>query len=397
VTAVLLALAAERTVAQTPAGFDTTWSRIAAHFNQRMDEEGIVGGSFWFVHDGQVLGKEVHGFADLETQRRVAENTIYHWASITKTFTGIAIMQLRDRGLLTMDDPVIHYLPELRQVHNPFGPIEAITIRQLLSHSAGFRNPTWPWGGDEPWHPHEPTEWSQLVAMMPYTEILFPPGSKYSYSNPGIIFLGRIIEQLTGDDYEVYMDKNVLSPFGMHHSYFDATPYHLLAYRSNNYSVKDGDTIANGLDFDTGITTSNGGLNGPVPDMVRYLSFLTGACGDPACAKVLARSSLEEMWRPVVPLEPDTVSRTTPPSDWTASLGFTFFLYDRSGVRYIGHTGGQKSFVTFIYFDPQSQAAAVGAFNTVGDPKPDAGALLRELRERLFDDVFPLFRQGGRR
>ncbi|MGI8844497.1 MAG: serine hydrolase domain-containing protein, partial [Gemmatimonadaceae bacterium] len=173
-TAVLLALAAERTIAQTPAGFDTAWSRIAAHFNQRMDEEGIVGGSFWFIHDGKVLGKEVHGFADLETQRRVDENTIYHWASITKTFTGIAIMQLRDRGLLTLDDPVIHHLPELRQVHNPFGPMEAITIRQLLSHSAGFRNPTWPWGGDEPWHPHEPTEWSQLVAMMPYTEILFP-------------------------------------------------------------------------------------------------------------------------------------------------------------------------------------------------------------------------------
>ena len=97
-----------------------------------------------------------------------------------------------------------------------------------MSHAAGFRNPTWPWGGDQPWHPFEPTEWSQLVAMMPYTEILFPPGSRYSYSNPGIIFLGRAIEGLTGDDYEVYVEKNMLRPLGMRRELFDLTPYHLV-------------------------------------------------------------------------------------------------------------------------------------------------------------------------
>ena len=64
--------------------------------------------------------------------------------------------------------------------------------------------------------------------MFPYTEIEFKPGSKWSYSNPGIIFLGRVIELLTGDSYEVYVDKNILKPLEMHDTYFDATPYHLL-------------------------------------------------------------------------------------------------------------------------------------------------------------------------
>ena len=62
-------------------------------------------------------------------------------------------MQLRDRGLLSLDDPAIKYVPELRQVHNPFGDMSQVTIRHLMTHSAGFRAGTWPWGGDQPWHP----------------------------------------------------------------------------------------------------------------------------------------------------------------------------------------------------------------------------------------------------
>ena len=114
-----------------------------------------------------------------------------------------------------------------------------VTIRHLMSHSAGFRAGTWPWGGDQPWHPFEPTRWEQLVAMLPYTELLFKPGSQYSYSNPGVIFLGRIIELLSGDDYEVYIAKNIFMPLGMTRSFFDRAPYHLVAHRSHSYAGND--------------------------------------------------------------------------------------------------------------------------------------------------------------
>jgi CubicO group peptidase (beta-lactamase class C family) len=353
--------------------------------------EGVIGGSLWFIHDGRALAQEFYGLADRETARPVDEHTIFHWASITKTFTGIAIMQLRDRGLLSLDDPVVHYLPELRAVHNPYGPMGDITIRQLLSHSSGFRSPTWPWGGEQPWHPHEPTSWSQLVAMMPYSEIHFPPGGRYGYSNPGIVFLGQIVELLTGDDYEVYVDKNILKPLGMNRSYFDRTPYHLLPHRSNNYYVDDGVIEPNGLDFDTGITVSNGGLNAPIPDMVNYLAFLTGTAADPhSNENVLSRTSLAEMWRPVV-----GITDSSEPALQQA-MGLTFFLLRQGDLDVVGHTGGQRAFISFFYVDPETGAAAIAAFNTLGissdgDPTPDTRQILSDLRAMLFAGVFPLF------
>jgi CubicO group peptidase (beta-lactamase class C family) len=379
--------------AQKPAGFDAAWRDLAARYHRTLDDEGVIGSAVWFVRGRDLLAREFHGYADLETQRMVDENTIFHWASITKTFTGIAIMQLRDRGLLSLDDPIVKYLPELRAVHDPYGSMDDITLRMLMAHSAGFRSATWPWGGDQPWQPFEPTEWSQLAAMLPYTEILFPPGSKHSYSNPGIIFLGRTIELLTGDDFEVYVDKNILKPLGMTHSYFDVTPYFLLPWRANNYTVRDGQPIANGLDFDTGITTSNSGLNSPITDMAQYLAFLAGDPSNPVYDVVLKRPSLEEMWRQQLAITPPDSAGDAPQT--RQAIGLIWFLFDRGPVHVIGHTGDQQAFRAFIYLDPASGAAAIGAFNTAratSRDKPDTDRILADLRIDLLDHVFTLFR-----
>ncbi len=379
-----LCLAIAPVAGQRPAGFEPAWAEVRTTFHDLLGREGVVGGSLVFLTADSVLSREFHGDADVAEHRKVDANTIYHWASITKTLTGIAIMQLRDRGLLSLDDPIVRYVPELMAVHNPFGKMEAITIRQLMSHSSGFRNPTWPWGGDKPWQPFEPHEWSQLVAMMPYTEILFPPGSKFSYSNPGIIFLGRVIEKLTGDDFEVYIDKNILKPLGMYKSYFDVTPYHLLSDRSNNYTVVDGKAVANGLDFDTGITVSNGGLNAPLPDMERYLQFLLGnGPGAKGPIVVLKRSSLEEMWRPVLPVGEE------------GSIGLIFFTLKRDGRRFFGHTGSQRGFRSFFYIHPESRTGVIAVFNSAppdeGPGHPDFGVIFDGLLKQLTATVFPLF------
>src|SRR5262249_4102355 len=241
---------------------------------RRVTDAGIAGSSLFFVSRGAVTHKAFEGVQDLESKRPIDEDTIFHWASITKTFTGVAIMQLRDRGLLALDDPAVKYVPELRQVHNPYGDIAQVTIRHLMSHSAGFRAATWPWGGDEPWHPFEPTRWEQVVAMFPYTRIQFKPGTEYAYSNPGVIFLGRIIGAFSGDDYEVDINKNLFMPLGMTRSFFDRAPYHLVANRSHSYVRTDDGIKEQRFDFDTGITVSNGGLNAPLPDMARWLAFL---------------------------------------------------------------------------------------------------------------------------
>lgn len=346
---------------------------------------GIVGGAWMFLRDGQTVARSFHGHSQKEKGREVDERTIFHWASITKTFTAVAIMQLRDRGLLQLGDPLVRYVPELSEVHNPFGAIDAITIEHALSHSAGFRGPTWPWGGGQPWHPHEPRTWRQLAAMMPYTQVRFQPGSRYAYSNLAIVFLGRVIEGISGDDYEVYVDKNILKPLEMHHSYFDSTPIHLLPFRSDNYYVQEGRPEPQGLDFDTGITVSNGGLNASVQDMVRYLSFLLGLPdGRAVYDGVLRRPSLESMWRPLQRVEESGVARQR--------MGLSFFTLQRGGLEFVGHTGWQKGFLSFIYVHPPSGTACLAAVNTLGKGgEPATRSMMYALRERFFERIFPLF------
>lgn len=326
-----------------------------------LKEAGIVGSSFVFLKDNKKIAEEYYGLANIEKNQAVDQNTIYHWASNTKPFTGIAIMQLRDRGLLKLDDPVTKYLPELRDVHNKFGSMDEITIRHLMTHSAGFRGSTWPWDKGQDWEPFEPTEYSQLVAMFPFTEILFKPGSKFSYSNPGIIFLGRIIEKLTGDDYEVYIDKNILKPLEMYQSYFDATPYHLLKYRSHSYYVQNGKRTEGRFDANTGITVSNGGLNSPVSDMVKYLNFLVGDPQKQAIYdEVLKRASLEEMWRPG--LDAGDGADGNPPGQ--SKIGLIFFVSEINGHTLIGHSGHQNGFFSYIDVDQKGKTASILVGNT---------------------------------
>jgi len=197
--------------------------------------------------------------------------------------------------------------------------------------------------------------------MLPFTEILFEPGTKYSYSNLGIVFLGQIIERLTGDDYEVYVDKNILKPLEMYRSYFDATPYHLLKYRAHSYYIENGKRTEGRFDADSGITVSNSGLNSPLPDMIKYLNFLVGdAQKKEIYDGVLRRSSLEEMFQSTISAPLDANGN----DGFTTDIGLIFFLDRRSGETYLGHGGDQNGFISYIEFNLKKRTASVLVFNT---------------------------------
>ncbi len=366
-SAIAVVSAAVITVAAPAPQAPDGWADVAAAYRAAVQRAGIVGSSLMLMQNGRMIARENVGFQDAATRRAVDDDTIYHWASITKTFTGIAIMQLRDRGLLSLDDPAVKYAPELRLAHDPYGPIEQVKIRHLMSHSAGFRAATWPWGGDQPWHPFEPTTWQQIVAMMPYTELEFAPGSRYSYSNPGVIFLGRIIEQLTGEDYEMYVMKNVLMPLGMRNSFFDRAPYYLLPHRSHSYFRYDKGQHEGRFDFDTGITVSNGGLNAPFGDMAKYIAFLQGDEAKRAeYDVVLKRASLREMWTPQIS---SREGEGTNGDDSHAAL--SFFIERYRDVELIGHSGDQNGFISHLYLHPKSGFAWLISMNTDVTPSAD--------------------------
>ena len=322
------------------------------------------------MKDGRVLAHHEVGFGDRALGQRVDTNTIFHWGSMTKTFTAIAVMQMVEAGRLSLDAKVTTFIPELRRVHAFAGTsVDDITVRMLLSHSSGFQSGTWPWGNGKPWEPFEPTTWEQLVAMMPYSETRFAPDARFSYSNPGYVYLARIVTQLTGDPWESYVQKNFFTPLGLTRSYFNSTPRHLTAFRSNNYDwSKDSTGKArlreNGRDFDPGITIPNGGWNSPLGDVARYVAFLTNATGADIPARgepapksnaatralyetILRRPTLESMWEPRFRIGIDSTG------EW---MGLSFFVERIPGGKIVGHTGSQAGFRSFFYWNPSDEA-----------------------------------------
>ncbi len=363
-----------RVVGAQPA---TTWAAFSQSLRGYTERDGVVGATAILIEQGRITSQLLLGEQDRSAHRAVTPKTIYHWGSITKTLTAVSILQLRDRGLLSLDDRITRYLPELRQLHDPFGMIDSITIRMLLSHSAGFRNGTWPYAQGKPWEPFEPTSWQQLVAMLPYQELLFRPGAQYSYSNPAFIYLARVIEQLTGDPWDAYVQKNIFAPLGMTASSFRRTPYYLASDRSHNYTiVMDSATqrprlVENATEFDPGITVPNGGWNAPVGDLARWAAFLTNTVlpgGSRANYDVvLSRASLEEMWRPVVPMTTGYEAAAD------QSMGLSFFVRGSGADRIIGHTGFQAGFRSFFYANPTTGRAVILVLNTTNDANPASG------------------------
>lgn len=368
VAAIVFACLVPAAQAQVPGA----WADVVREFDAYVGADQVVGGSILFMRDGKVVARHNIGYADREGKRLVDDETIFHWGSITKMLTAVAVLQLRDEGKLTLDDKVTRFVPELRRVHDPYGKIDEITIRMLLNHTAGFQAPTWPYDKGLPWEPFEPREWAQLVAMMPYEQLAFPPGERYSYSNPAFVYLGRIVEQLSGDPWDGYVHKNIFAPLGLTRSYFRGTPKYLRPHRSRNYSIMKNEAGVEriedrGSDFDPGITTPNGGWNAPLGDVARFAAFLTGK---PQNENVLARASVEEMRQPGKPMAAD---------QW---MGLSTVVIKRGEATLLGHTGGQAAYRGYLYFNPATSAAVIYAFNTTSETSSEK---LAALRNRVFD------------
>lgn len=353
------------------------WNALVKKHTDLVASNKIVGSSLIIASKHYTLQNHI-GFTNKKTKNKTSANTIYHWGSITKTFTGIAIMQLVERKKIKLTDPIIKYVPELKNIYNPFKNTDKITIEQIMTHSAGFRNATWPWGGDKAWHPHEPAHWDQLVSMMPYTEVLFKPGSKYSYSNLAIIFLARVIEKVTKQSYQNYLQKNILTPLGLKNTYLNLTPKKLLKYRSHNYYVNNNNTLDNGPDLDTGITASNGGLNGSCEDMKSYMKFLLGISAN---KKVLKNETLQKMFSPVL-----FCNQTGELKEY---IGLTFYIIKKGNKIFIGHTGSQKGFMCCMYINPNNNKGVFLAFNTLGinKSKPDTRKIMNTIRAKALSFI----------
>jgi CubicO group peptidase (beta-lactamase class C family) len=222
-------------------------ARIPARMQQFVDDKTVAGVVTLVAHGNDVIEFDAEGMADIEANRPMRKDTIVQIMSMTKPVTAIAIMMLAEEGKLALRDPVERYLPEftnLRVVANQGPdaarlsiPDHAITIRDLLTHTAGI--------GDGV--PDEIKDYRQLmnvplaevVRQLAKERLLFQPGTEWSYSSAGIEVLGRIIEVCSGEEYEDFVTERILRPLKMKDSFF-FPPSDKVDRISMVYVVKDG-------------------------------------------------------------------------------------------------------------------------------------------------------------
>jgi len=352
---------------------------VIDEFHKQMAKHKIVGGALVVIQPGETIIEEHYGTGNQGKNIPANENTVYCWGSVTKTLTSIAIMQLHLREKLDITDPFIDYIPAFRRIENPYHNTPMISIKMLMSHTAGLQSASF----IVPFSTFKPgPQWEQIEAVMEYIKVLHRPGTLYKYSNLSLMLVGRLIDEVTLDEYEVYMDKNIYKPLEMFDSYYDTTPYHLLPVKAQGYfAYEEGkERKLYHPDYDQGVTTSNGGLKCPVKDMKKYALFLLGS-EDSEIQKrydgVLPRKVLKSMWEPVHPFE----------NAESGSIGLGFHIYTDLKHKYIGHGGSGNGFRCEIMFDPESKTA----FFMVGNTE-NVGDVHKEVKKVIDEKLMPLLR-----
>jgi CubicO group peptidase (beta-lactamase class C family) len=317
----------------------TELEACAASFVREHRLPGVAAG---VVHGDDLAWSTGLGFADIAARRPPDPRTLYRIASITKTFTGTAVMQLRDEGRLHLDAPVTTYLPELRAAS---GPIEAVTIRRMLSHESGLM-------GDPPG-----TNWSDAVyqgdpmatlARAPEIAVTVPPNTQQKYSNLAYQLLGEVVTRVTGVPYAEYVRDAILSPLQMSSTAFEPPADRLATgYAARGFSDDLPLAIADPP------SQAEGGLCSCVEDLARWLSFQFRRDADGGGAQVLAGRTLREMHRP----------RYLGNDEWTLAWGIAWYAIRRDDVVWVQHSGGLHGFATDVCFHPEDRVGAIALVN----------------------------------
>lgn len=170
--------------------------------------------------DGRLVHVRGFGVQDLKARRPVTPDTLFRIASMTKAFTALGVLSLRDQGRLTLDAPVETYVSELKGWRYPTADSPRIRVRDLLHHMAGFVTDD-PWGDRQT--PLSEAEFTRMLrAGVPFTR---PRGLQMEYSNFGYALLGRVIANVSGQPYRSYVDRTLLQPLGMRSSGFEVTEW----------------------------------------------------------------------------------------------------------------------------------------------------------------------------
>ncbi|MFN7996439.1 MAG: serine hydrolase [Bryobacteraceae bacterium] len=294
--------------------------------------------SIALVDGDEIVWARGFGYAGPDAKTPATADTIYRVGSVSKLFTDIGIMQLVERGELSLDAPVTEYLPGFHP-HNPFG--RPITLRELMSHRSGLvREPA----VGHYFDPTGPSVAATVESLNP-TTLVYEPGTHTKYSNAGITVAGYFLEKRSGRPYAQYLKSAVLEPMGLHHSAFEPEPDLVRNLAKASVWTYDG-RVFEAPTFQLGIGPA-GCLYTSVLDLGRFLSVLF-ARGRSSEGQVLKPETLEQMWQPQFAK-----------AGQKGGFGIGFHVSDFEGHRLVGHGGAIYGFATELAALPDDKLGVV--------------------------------------
>ncbi len=297
------------------------------------------------------------GLADVDGAVEATPETQYRIGSITKTFTAVAIMQLRDAGKLALDDSL--------GVHVPESAHPQPTLRGLLTHLSGLqREPP-----GEIWETLRAPTREELLEQLGEAEQVLPAGSHWHYSNLAFALLGEVVERVSGSPYREYMDERLLGPVGLTRTTWAPTEPRARGYFVEPYS----DTVRREPDLETWGVGAAGQLWSTTPDLCRWGRFLSDP--DPA---VLRPETATEMHEFQVMADPET---------WQLGWGLGIELFRRGDRVFGGHTGAMPGFIASLSYSRRERIGSAVLTNNGSPPPGDPTGLL--LTEKAVELLLP--------
>jgi CubicO group peptidase (beta-lactamase class C family) len=310
-----------------------------------------IPGMIWgVVIDGEVAHLGSFGVRDRTSKAPVTPDSAFRIASMTKSVTALAVLKLRDDGRLSLEDPVSRWIPEFARMERPTRDTPPLTVRQLLSHSAGFPEDN-PWG-DQQLSATDAMMDDWLAKGIPFST---PPGTRYEYSNYAFGLLGRVVTKAAGVPYELYVQTEILSKLHMDGATFRFEDV-AAARRAVGYRLKPDGTYAEEPPLPHGVFGAMGGLLVTATDLAKYVGFHLSAWPprDDEEAGPVRRASLREMahlWTPS-----NLTARMVNGRMQASETGYGFGLRVTSDCRFehiVAHGGGLPGFGSYMAWLPE--------------------------------------------
>ncbi len=350
-------------------------SELEPFLNKAVAKQAPPSISIAVVKDKQVVYSNAFGHADADQKIPATPDTVYQWWSITKLFTAVAILQLQEKKQLSIDDPVLKYLPTFTTRGKNVDPAQ-ISIKQLLSHSSGLGDIGlsilgWIHFDGDP-HPDQTELFNNTVNK--YNKLKAKPGEKGSYSNFGYLALAAVIESVSSMPYEEYILKFILQPLGMDNTGFVYSPQMKAAEATGSHpSDLISKLVPLFLDTDRAVERKRkgilwfnpvysdqkgaSGLIGPATDLIKFMMLFLPS--DEITAKpILSRDSIALMQSPVISVD----KSPAPASELQFGLGW--FIGESNGELTLNHGGTGMAYISMLILYPAENIGTVVMANS---------------------------------